>query len=278
MRSARIVTTLTVSFLFGALSLAAEEKKSAPTTLSVPAEVQTESAPTPPPVTPPPSRSASVAAAPAALGGLVTVIGLGEVQVSPDIVSLAVEVVNTHKSPVSASADTRKAVNAVLAAARKTVPNPNDLQTTRISINPEYEWTEGKRKFRGYVASQTIEITLRELPRLDSLLEHLNKSPFTTLGNLEFRHSKADSLKREARVLAIRNAAVNAKSLCAAAGRACDELVGARADGAMSGGPGPVNMEFKGARMMAADAGSAMPVLPGQLKFSASVEADYRLK
>ena len=224
-----------------------------------------------------PQAETAKAAAPSPAGGKVTVAGTGEVRVSPDIVSLTVEAVNDDDSPVEASADTRKAMNGILAAARKIVSNPNDLRTTRISINPEYEWVEGKRKFRGYVASQTLEITLRDLSKLDSLLEHLNKSSFTTLGNIDFRHSKADSLYREARALAVKNAAENAKSLCAAAGRSCDELMGVRAGGTMGDAPGPFPAaEFKSLR--AADAGSAMPVQPGQLIFSASVEADFRLK
>jgi uncharacterized protein YggE len=219
---------------------------------------------------PPPPPSASGFS-----GGRVTVMGVGEIQAAPDMVSIVVEVVKNDGSPVDASADARKAMNTVLAAARRVVPLANDLKTTRISINPEYEWTDGKRKFRGYVASQSLEITLRELPRLDSLLEYLNKSQFTSLGNLDFRHSKSDSLQREARVLALRNAADNAKSLCAAAGRSCDELTGVRAGGAMGPGPMPM-MEFKAMRADAS--GSAMPVQPGSMSFSASVEADYRLK
>jgi uncharacterized protein YggE len=213
----------------------------------------------------------------AGMGGRVTVAGHGEVRVAPDMLTLVVEASNNDGSPADASADTRKAMNGILAAARKSVPNATDLRTTRISINPEYEWVDGKRKFRGYVASQSLEITLRDVSRLDSLLEHLNKSSFTTLGNIEFRHSKADSLVREARALAIRDAAVNAAGLCAAAGRSCDELLGARAAGTAGPGPMPM-MEFKGARMMAADAGTGMPVQPGLLTFSADVEADYRLK
>jgi uncharacterized protein YggE len=207
----------------------------------------------------------------------VSVSGRGEVQAAPDLLTLVVESANNDDSPADASADTRKAMNAILAAAKKTVPSANDLRTTRISINPEYEWVEGKRKFRGYLASQSLEITLRDISRLDSLLEHLNRASFTSLGTIVFGHSKADSLQREARSLAIRDAAVNAASLCAAAGRSCDELVGARA-GSFGGGPGPM-MEFKAApRMMAADAGTGMPVQPGLLTFSAEVEADYRLK
>jgi uncharacterized protein YggE len=209
-------------------------------------------------------------------GGKVTVSGRGEVQAAPDMLTLMVEASNNDSKPAGASADTRKAMTGILAAARKSVGNPNDLRTTRISINPEYEWVEGKRKFRGYVASQSLEITLRDVSRLDSLLEHLNKASFTTLGNIAFGHSKADSLQREARALAIRDAAVNAASLCAAAGRSCDELLGARAG--FSGGQGPAPMEFKAARMMAADAGTGMPVQPGLLTFSAEVEADYLLK
>jgi uncharacterized protein YggE len=222
-----------------------------------------------PAASPAPSASSSHA-------GRVSVTGTGEILVAPNIAVFTVEASNTEKSPIGASADTRKAMNSIVLAARKFAPNPGDLRTTRISIQPEYEWPEGKRKFRGYTASQTLEVTVRDLTKLDSLLEAVNRTSFTTMGNLEFRHSKADSLQREARSLAIRNAAVNASGLCAAAGRTCDELIGARAGGAQGVGPFPAPMAEM--RAFKAAGGSAMPVLPGVLVFSEVVEADYKLK
>lgn len=207
--------------------------------------------------------------------GRVTVSGVGEIRIAPDMALLSVEASNNSGSPLSASNSTRKDMNQILSAARKIVKDSiRDVRTTRISVNPEYEWVEGKRKFRGFVASQTLEITLYDVGRVEALLEAVMDAPVYTVGNLEFRHTKADSLYRAASILAMRNSADNARTLCTAAKRSCDELLSVRTAG--TSGPGPMPMgEFK---MMRADASGGMPVQPGTLVFSTSVEADYRLK
>lgn len=205
----------------------------------------------------------------------VSVTGTGEIRVAPDIAVITVDATFTRSTPRDAAAEVRKAMDAALAQVRKVVKDSTDLHTARVSLNPEYDWNEGKRVFRGYAASQTLEITVRDLAKIETLLGDLFKTTITGLNGPDFRHSKADSLRREAGALAVRDAAANAKVLCAAAGRTCDELVSLRAGG--TSGPHYPAPEFKVMRM-SADAGSAMPVQPGLLTFSASVEADYRLK
>lgn len=203
----------------------------------------------------------------------ITVTGMGEIRVAPDRAVLIVEASNNDNSPLDAAEDTQKDMGIILVAARQVVQKAGDLRTTRLSINPEYEWVEGKRKFRGYNATQSLEITLQDPSKIESLLEGMLKAPISTLGNLEFRHSQADSLNREATVLAMRDAGVNARTLCEAVKRSCEELLAARMTGFGGTGPRPM-MEYKAMR---ADAGGAN-VQPGVLSFTASVEADYRLK
>ena len=202
----------------------------------------------------------------------VTAQGVGTIQVSPDMARLTVEAVNNDDDPVDAANDTRRNMATILNAARRFVRNPADLKTTRLSINPEFEWVEGKRKFRGYAASQTVEITVRDLPKIDSLLGDLIRSKFTNLGNLEFLHSKADTLHREALLLATRNARDNATRICEAVGLVCDEIMAVRMQGT---GPGP---EVAPMFRMAKDAGNSMPVQAGMLTFTATVEADFKIK
>jgi uncharacterized protein YggE len=217
----------------------------------------------------------AVAAQPPGHEGRVTVSGLGEIRIAPDMAMLTVEASNNSGSPLDASNDTRKDMNQIVVAARKGVKDTiRDLRTTRISVNPEYEWVEGKRKDRGYTATQTLEITVKDVSKIEILLEALLKAPVYTLGNLEFRHSKADSLRREAGALAIKDAGENARNLCGAVKRSCEELLAARMAGTTGPAPFPA-AEFKAMR---ADAGGGMPVQPGTLTFSAMVEADYRLK
>jgi uncharacterized protein YggE len=205
----------------------------------------------------------------------VTAQGVGEIQVAPDMAKVTVEAVNNDGSPVDAALDTRRDMATILAAARRLVKDPADLKTTRLAVNPEYEWIEGKRKFRGYNATQTLEITLRDVSKVDSLLGDLLKSKLTTLGNLEFAHSKADQLRREALLYATRNARDNAAKICEGLGLVCDEVGAVRMSGV---GSGPVPYESAQMFRMAKDGGNSMPVQTGMLTFTATVEADFKIK
>jgi uncharacterized protein YggE len=214
-------------------------------------------------------------AQPAAPERRVTALGTGEMQVAPDMAKVTVEAVNNDGSPVDAAMETRRAMATIVAAARRLIRDQADLKTTRLAVNPEYEWVEGKRKFRGYNATQSLEITIRDVSKVDSLLGDLIKAKVTTLGNLEFFHSKADLLRREALLHATRNARDNAAKICEALGLVCDEVAAVRMAG--TSGPAPVAVEAQMFRM-AKDGGNSMPVHAGMLTFSATVEADFKVK
>lgn len=211
--------------------------------------------------------------APAPAG--VTVAGTGEVKAAPDMAVITAEASFTRKTVKEAAGEVRRSMDAILKAARKAARSDDDLRTGRVSVRPEYDWAEGKSVFRGYTAAQSLEITVRDLSKVESLTEDLFAAPVTSLGGLQLLHSKADSLRREALALAVRDARDNAATICAAAGRTCGDMIAVRMQGAGLSAPAPV---FAEARAFKADAGGGAQVAAGLLTFSAAVEADYRLK
>jgi hypothetical protein len=221
------------------------------------------------------SASAQPPALPAPAQAGVSVTGTGEIKVAPDMAVITAEATFTRKTVKEAAAETRKSMDAIVKAGRKAARSSDDLRTGRLSVNPEYDWTDGKRIFRGYTASQSLEITIRDLSKVESLTEDLFAAPVTGLGGLQMMHSGADSLRREALALAVRDARDNAAKICAAAGRSCSEAVAIRMQGA-SAPPMPMYVEARAFK--AADAGGGAQVEAGLLTFSASVDVDYRMK
>jgi uncharacterized protein YggE len=219
--------------------------------------------------------AAPASAQPPVLEPRVTVTGTGEIKAAPDMAVITAEASFTRKTVKEAAAETRKSMDAIVKAGRKAARSADDLRTGRLSVNPEYDWTDGKRVFRGYTASQSLEITIRDLSKVEGLTEDLFAAPVTSLGGLQMMHSAADSLRREALALAVRDARDNAAKICAAAARQCGEAVAIRMQGA---GAAPMPMYVEARAFKAADAGGGAQVEAGLLTFSASVEADYRLK
>lgn len=222
------------------------------------------------------SLAAAQTAPASVLDNRVTASGTGEIRVAPDMAMLTAEATYTRKSVKEAADEVRKAMDAILKAARPAVRGPEDLRTTRLTVNPDYDWADGVRKFRGYTASQSIEITVRDLSKVEKLTESLFATSMTGLGGLEMRHSQADSLRREALTLATRDARDNAAKICAAVGRACGDLLSARMAG--TAGPVPPPMFAAEMRLQKSDAGNGAPLQAGVLTYSAAVEADFRLK
>src|SRR5262245_56328761 len=97
---------------------------------------------------------------------VVRVIGTGEVKVVPDraVIKVGVEKrnINARIAKQLADAATRK----ILATIRESGINEKDMQTTSLSLQPETDYGTG-RKFAGFVAEETLSITVRDLAKLD---------------------------------------------------------------------------------------------------------------
>jgi len=146
----------------------------------------------------------------------VNVSGEGKVKVAPDQVSLsiAVETKGTKSADVKTENDTK--IDAVLKAIKKFNIAKEDFQTQRVSLNPNYDYE--KKKYN-YVATQSIEILLRDLSKYDALVEALISTGINRIDNVEFKSSKIAQLQSEARKLAVKDAKVKAEDFVSALGQ-----------------------------------------------------------
>ena len=70
-----------------------------------------------------------------------------------------------------------------------------DLLTTNVTLAPEYDWTKDGRRFLGYRAATTMQVTLRRLELLDTLYTELLDKRKLELYGLNYEHSAVDSLQ-----------------------------------------------------------------------------------
>jgi len=95
---------------------------------------------------------------------IVSVSGVGSVTGIPDTATFSVTVTATDKtsskSAESAAAALTNQVNAVLDSF--SVPN-TDRQTTGLSVNPVYDYSDGNPKLTGQQATQSISVTVRRI-------------------------------------------------------------------------------------------------------------------
>src|SRR5690606_33601287 len=93
--------------------------------------------------------------------------------------------------------------------------NPDlDIKTSSISANKEYSYNGRTQVFAGYQASQSIDFVLNDINQFTTLTEKLLATKISSISHILFGHSKADSLLREADLLADDDALKSANKLC----------------------------------------------------------------
>jgi uncharacterized protein YggE len=206
----------------------------------------------------------------------VSVSGSAEVAAEPDMahVTLGVEA----RKPTMAEARTAVAatVDRVLALTRDLRIEPKLVNATRVQVQPEYSWNEKDRKrvLLGYLVSRQVQVELRDLEQLGPLLERAVDAGVNQVNDPVLDSSRRKSIEREAMAKAVEDARLNAETLARAAGARLGPV--RTLNGSTSAPPMP--MYRQGAVM--ADAAMPAPEAtyqPGEMKFSAAVNAEYDL-
>ena len=221
--------------------------------------------------------SAAVQAAETERPRIVSVSGQGEIQAEPDqaIVTLGVESRKVRLE--DARAEVTKTVDAVLKLTRDLKIDQKYVRATRISVQPEYNWDQNakERNLIGYFVSRQVEVDLRDLDKLGTLLEKSTDLGVNQLGDPRLESSKRRDLERNALAKAVEDARLNAEAVAKAAGA---RLGPARTISASSGYAPPVPMARMKTMAMAADsAEAAQTYQSGQMTFNGNVQVEYDL-
>lgn len=225
--------------------------------------------------------SCSPSAPPTASVRQVKVSGYGTVAAYPDLAELTVEVSFTRPRLRDATTETQAVVEQVMAASRPFIKSKEDLRVSHVSTNKEYDYVRGKEVFKGFEATQSLTVQLADLNRLEEYMEALLQTRISRIKSLTYDHSKADSLRREAHMIALRNALKSADKLCGVLGTkrgAVLEVVESGGGESSAddgwGRPRPVDMELYGKGM----GGRTFKLTPELMHFGGAVQAAVALE
>ncbi|HLA56107.1 MAG TPA: SIMPL domain-containing protein [Flavobacterium sp.] len=146
----------------------------------------------------------------------INVSGEGKVKAVPDQAFISVSVDTKGNNATDVKKQNDIVVEKVIQAIKKSKLPKEDVQTQRISLNPQYDYD--KKKYT-YNATQTIQILLKDLSQYDGLMEELINAGINRITNVEFRSSKIDQLKSEARKLAMKEAKLKAEDYVSVLGQ-----------------------------------------------------------
>jgi uncharacterized protein YggE len=199
---------------------------------------------------------------------LVTVTGQASVKVAPDTAVIRIGVTSHGKTAREASDTNAKKMTAVMNAIKQNGVAESDIQTSRLSLQPQYDSKGGANRLLGFQVTNQLTVKIHDIGRLPTLLDRAIASGANEMSGIEFVVSKRskllDQVRDEAVVDARRKAALYAKAAGAKLGR----VVSITEEGAPTP-PRPF-------ATMRAGAG-AVPVAPGEVTLRARVTVSYEL-
>lgn len=197
----------------------------------------------------------------------------GEVRQRPDQATISLGV--TTEAPTAAEAMRLNAARMiqVIAALKKGGVADRDIQTSGLSLNPQYVYQENlPPRLTGYQASNTVTIVVRDLAKLGQAVDAAVTSGATNVGGVSFGMQDPSAAEDAARLAAARNLQARADLYAKAMGYRVARLVTFSEGGGYSP-PAPMPV-FAMARAEKAD---ATPVEAGELRVRIDVTATFEL-
>ncbi len=147
---------------------------------------------------------------------LIAVTGEGKIKVVPDQVQISVSVETKGMKAADVKSENDSKIDGVLKYIKKMGVDAKDVQTQRVTLNDQYDY---QKKKHNYVATQTVEILLKDISKYDALMEGMMDTGINNINGVEFKSSKLETYKTESRKLAVKEAKQKAEDLVSVLGQ-----------------------------------------------------------
>ncbi|AWM76973.1 SIMPL domain-containing protein [Phenylobacterium parvum] len=200
----------------------------------------------------------------------------GVSRLAPDMASVSLGVVTEAPTAGEALRLNSERMTRVMAALKKAGLADRDLQTSGLSISPQYDYPNGRPpELRGYQAANQVTATVRDLARLGPVIDATVSAGANSAGQVSFGLSNPLAAENAAREAAVK--ALNAKAdLYARATGHRGVRLTALSEGGFVPQPRPMMKAYAMAAPMA-DAAPPPPVAPGELNLSITVSGVFEM-
>ena len=207
-------------------------------------------------------------------GTRLDIVAEGEVTRTPDVATIGAGVVTQARTAGAAMAENATRMAATVAALRKAGVADRDIQTSSISLNPQYRYVENlPPAITGYQASNQLTVRFRDVRRAGAILDTLVAQGANQINGPSLSVDQPQAALDEARVAAVTKARARADLYAKAAGLSVKRIV-AISEGGEAAPPRPPMVMMMARAKESAD--TAIEV--GEQKLSVSVSVTFELQ
>jgi uncharacterized protein len=205
-----------------------------------------------------------------------SVDGTGTAYLTPDIAYLYLGVHTEKLTAAEAVTENNMQTQTVIQALTDFGIDAKDIRTTNFSIWPmdKYDPSTGVPSGeKTYAVDNTVYVTVRDLETLGDLLDTVVQAGANTVQSIQFDIADKDEALQTARADAVKDATEKAQELAGAAGVELGEL---QSVSFINNQNYPI-FDGRGGGGAASEA-AAVPIQPGQLTFTVTVNVSYAIK
>ncbi len=220
-----------------------------------------------------PAAVAQPAPAAAVAGTRLDIVATGEVTRVPDIVRIGAGVVTQAPSAVEAIRQNAARMERVRAALARAGVAPRDIQTSNISLQPDYVYAENQPpRLTGYRASNEVAVRFRDIAQSGRILDALVAEGANQINGPSLGIDRPEAALDEARVAALANARARAELYARAMNMRVRRVLLVSESGATLPPPMPM------LRMQAGRAEADTNIEPGEQTLSVSLTVSFELE
>jgi uncharacterized protein YggE len=201
-------------------------------------------------------------------GPVVVTSGEAIVKRVPDRAWVQITAESRARSPREAQKLNADAMSAVLQKLKGAGLSADALQ-------PEYDYNNGRQTLRGYLARNTVEVRVDELPRVGEIVDMAVAAGATSVGGIRFDLKEKDAAEREALRLAVEDARRRADAAAGGAGMKVDRVIRIEEQRVTVNPPRPMMMAMRGEAALAA---AGPPVEAGEMELRGAVTLTATIK
>jgi uncharacterized protein YggE len=206
---------------------------------------------------------------------LLSVGGEGEVSVAPDRADVSFSVEASEKTLADAERLVTEGTARLLKLCESLGIPKHQVRSAQLNVHPQYDGgvVSNRPRIVGYMVSRQVDVDLRDLGKLGKLLQGAVETAANRVSGVGFGSTKKDEHQRAALALAAEDAKANADVLA----RAMGVKLGRLHTLAASESGGVPRLETRMRTMKAAAMDAEQTYQAGEIRFQASVMAEYDL-
>ena len=227
----------------------------------------TEETPTPPPL--PASQSS-------AQGGI-SVSGEASISLAPDIATIVLGVESIDETVADARSAAASAMAGIVNVLTEAGVADEDIQTQRLSIQPQYDYSSEKRELIGFTVVNIVNVTVRDIDSVGSIIDKSVEAggDLTRIQSIYFSVDDTEPYEDQLIADAVQDATDKAANLADLTGVTLGKPLAINYGG---GVPYPVLDRSFGLAMAEESAGFDTSVSPGEVETSVTVNIVFSIE